>query len=227
MSSMESTMGSQQGHSRAEVDLKERRREQNRIAQRKFREKSKNRLQSSNNNTQQTSKLTRDISQLNSLRLNSESSILCQTETSLAGPANSRPQSNLDIPIGPHSMVLDELEAGLPPMWEHLQIGNGGSSNSRDGSSEALISSTFLKAPQDGGMDSALTTLEYQRNELCGQADRLINKLVSIYDIGHSIGIFPFVPYLQPELDNIAETFQSLRLGERISSESNNDGQSE
>lgn len=42
-------------------------------------------------------------------------------------------------------MVLDELEAGLPPMWEHLQIGNGGSSNSRDGSNEAIISSTFLK----------------------------------------------------------------------------------
>lgn len=148
-------------------------------------------------------------------------------------------------------MALDQLETGLPSLWEHLPVVNDELFPSRDGSSEAILSSGFmrvstldlsslhclsilwlwlthfLQSPRDGAVESALSTLEYQRNELCCQADRLIDKLHSIYDIGQSIGIFPLVPQFQSELDNIAETFQSLRLGGSVLTDSTNGGQSD
>ncbi|KAH7241382.1 hypothetical protein BKA59DRAFT_455982 [Fusarium tricinctum] len=179
-------MDSQQGHPRGDAESKERRREQNRIAQRRFREKSKSRLQSLSDNPQ-----------------------------------------NPNVLIDSHSMALDQLETGLPSLWEHLPVVHDELFPSRDGSNEAILSSGFLKSPRDGAVESALTTLEYQRNELCCQADRLIDKLHSIYDIGHSIGIFPSVPNFQLELDSIAETFQSLRLGGSVLTDSTNGGQSD
>lgn len=42
-------------------------------------------------------------------------------------------------------MSLDQLETGLPSLWEHLPVVNDELFPSRDGSNEAILSSGFLR----------------------------------------------------------------------------------
>jgi hypothetical protein len=42
-------------------------------------------------------------------------------------------------------MALDQLETGLPSLWEHLPVVHDELFPSRDGSNEAILSSGFLK----------------------------------------------------------------------------------
>jgi len=62
--------------------------------------------------------------------------------------------------------------------------------------------------------ETAITTLERQRIELCNQAEQLVQRTMSLYDIGFSLGIVPANPRLHRHLDRAFQSLRSLQLEE-------------
>ncbi|KAL4768984.1 hypothetical protein BDW60DRAFT_210392 [Aspergillus nidulans var. acristatus] len=58
--------------------------------------------------------------------------------------------------------------------------------------------------------DNAILVLQKQRVHLGRQADELIRKLISIYDLGVSLEIFPCDPYLKEVLETADTRFSSI-----------------
>jgi hypothetical protein len=77
----------------------------------------------------------------------------------------------------------------------------------------------FFQTDLEGLEEAAFSTLEKQRTELCSQAEQLIHKTISLYDIGLSLGILSSNPRLCHHLESASRDFCSLRQNEDAFSE--------